>query len=128
MGLAATAALLLALGAAPLGPPDHVGYAVRYAPHVMARVARNRDIPAEPHMVAYTYATDSDMGRLRLRIAGPAGTIEVLTVDLPKPGRDKRALIAWDVVVELGYPSRWICGPYWTGRARDCKVKVWVLR
>lgn len=132
MGLARLA-LVLALGAGimqpPSRPPDHVGYVVRYATHVMSRVARNRGIVWQPHMAAYTFAHDADMGRLWLHVVGPAGEADFLVVDLPQPGRDKRALIKRGVVAELDYASGLlICGEAWTGRARDCEIKAWVLR
>jgi hypothetical protein len=130
MGLARFA-LVLALGAGAVQmarPPDHTGYAVRYDPGVMERRAKARHAPPAPCYVAYTLATDADMARLWLRIAGPAGTLDCLVVDLPRPGRDKRNLIRRRVWVELGYRNRWICGEGWTGRARDCEVRVWVLR
>lgn len=130
MGLARLA-LVLALGAGAVQParsPNHVGYAVRYGPGVMESVARTRHAPPAPCYVAYTLAGDQDMARLWLRIQGPAGTLDCLVVDLPRPGRDKRNLIKRGVIVELGWPSRWICGEHWSGRARDCRVKVRILR
>jgi hypothetical protein len=130
MGLARLA-LVLALGAGIMQParsPNHVGYAVRYGPGVMESVARTRHAPPMPCYVAYTLAGDQDMARLWLRIQGPAGTLDCLVVDLPRPGRDKRELLRRRVWVELGYRNRWICGKGWSGRARDCEVRVWVLR
>ena len=130
MGLA-SAALVLALGAGsvqPARPPDHVGYAVRYAPGRMGRTADVRGIPWAPHMAAYTFATDADMGRLWLHIQGPAGEADFLVVDLPRPGRDRQALIGRGVAAEVDYESgRLICGAVWDGRARDCKVRIWRL-
>ena len=73
MGLAITAALLLTLGAAPLGSPTHVGYVVRYNPGVMEGRAAAHDAPPAPCYVAYTLAHDQDMARLWLQIAGRAG-------------------------------------------------------
>lgn len=134
MGLA-SAALILALGAGSLlppqteRPPDHVGYVVRYGPGVMGRVADNRGIAWAPHMAAYTFARDADMGRLWLHVAGPAGEADFLVVDLPRPGRDKQNLIKREVVAELDRTSGFlICGERWTGRARDCPVEIWVRR
>ena len=132
MGLA-NAALVLVLGAGllapPSRPPDHVGYVVRYGPGVMGRVARHRGIAWQPHMAAYTFARDEDMGRLHLHIKGPVGEATFLVVDRPRPGRDKRNLIARDIDAEVDYRSgELICGPRWTGRARDCPVQVWVER
>lgn len=129
MGLVATVLLVLALGAAPPGPPTHVGYVVRYAEHVMEGRAAAHDAPDVPCYVAYTLAHDRDMARLWVQIQGPRGTIRCLVVDLPDDSKgDREALIAREVWAELGWPSRWICGPGWTGRARDCEVKVWVLK
>lgn len=131
MGLA-NAALVLVLGAGLLAPssrpPDHTGYVVRYGAGVTSRVARNRGIAWQPHMAAYTYARDSDMGQLHLHIKGPAGEATFLVVDLPR-SRDKPGLIRRGVVGEVDYQSgRGICGEHWSGRARDCPVKVWVER
>lgn len=82
-----------------------------------------------PCYVAYTLAKDADMAKLWLRIAGPAGTLDCLVVDLPDDSKGHRQpLIDRKVWAELGYPSRWICRKGWTGRAHDCPVKVWVLR
>lgn len=123
----AKAALVLALGI--WGPPDHAGYAVRYAPHVMEDRARARGAEGKaPCYVAYTLAHDQDMGRLWLRIAGPAGTITCMVVDLPDDSKGHREpLIDREVWAELGHPQRWICGKGWTGRATECRVRVWVL-
>lgn len=123
MRLAAKALLILALGA---GPVVHTGYAVRYDPGVMERVAARRHIAPAPCMVAWTYARDADIGETWLRIVGPTGALECLVIDLPQK-RDRPGLVERDVEVELGYPSRWICGKGWTGRARDCPVRVWVI-
>lgn len=121
MGLA-TAALVLALGAGP----DHTGYAIRYDPGVMERMADVRGIPRQPCMVAYTLARDDDMGRLWLRVKGPVGTLDCLVVDLPDDSkRHRQPLIDRGVIVELGWPSHWICGRGWTGKATECPVKVW---
>lgn len=132
MGLAATAALVLALGAggpsyqALAAPPDQTGYAVRYAPGRMEKTADVRGLAHRPCMVAWTAAADADIGETWLRVAGPAGALDCLVIDLPQR-RDRPALERRGIVVELGYPSRWICGTGWSGRARDCKVKVWVI-
>lgn len=130
-GLAATAAVILALGVGANGPPrmpDHVGLGVRYSEGVMGRVATNRGIPWQPHMAAYTYARDEDMGRLWLHIKGPAGETDFLVVDLPRPGRDKRALIRRGVVAEMDRASgALVCGEDWDGRALDCEIQVWRL-
>lgn len=129
-GMVANAALILALGIgpAPSRSTDYVGYAVRYAPHVMSRVARNRGITWQPHMAAYTYARGEDMGHLWLHIVGPAGEADFLVVDLPQP-RDRAGLIRRGVIAELDYQSGFlICGKGWTGKATECKIKVRVLR
>lgn len=130
MGLA-SAALILALGvgaSAPLRTPDHTGLVVRYATGVMGHVARNRGISWQPHMAAYTFATDSDMGRLWLHIKGPAGEADFLVVDLPQP-HDRAGLIKRGVVAEVDFQSGFLlCGPHWTGRAKDCEIKVWRSR
>lgn len=131
MGLASVALVVLALGGgafSPVRPPDHAGYAVRYGPGVMGRTATNRGIAWAPHMAAYTFARDEDMGQLWLHIQGPAGEADFLVVDLPQPGRDKRSLVERGVVAEMDYASgELVCGVGWTGRARDCKIKVWRL-
>jgi hypothetical protein len=134
-GLVIKAALVLALGAQPamyraqtVRPPDHVGDVVRYAPGRMDDVANNRGIAHHPHMAAYTYARNRDMGRLWLHVEGPAGAADFLVIDLPRPGKDKANLIKRGVVAELDHASGFlICGPRWTGRARDCEVRVWIL-
>jgi hypothetical protein len=118
MGLIVQTALILSLGVTPA-----TGYAVRYSPGVMERVADNRGIPHQPCMVAWTAAQDSDIGERWLTVAGPGGAARCLVVDLPHP-RDRGALERRGILVELGYHSRWICGPGWSGRARDCPVRV----
>ena len=128
MGLARLVLVVLALGAAPARLPDHVGYAVRYNPGVMGHTADVRGIAWAPHMAAYTFARDQDMGRLWLHIVGPAGEADFLVVDLPQPG-DRAGLVQRGVVAELDYESgKLVCGAGWQGRAQDCPVKVWVLR
>jgi len=127
---------VLALGAGPsaytaqtVRPPDHVGFAVRYSPGVMESVARRRGIPWQECMVAWTYARDKDIGRTWLHVEGPAGEANCLVIDLPRPGRDKRNLIARDIEVELGYRSgARVCGRRWQGRAVECKVRTWIAR
>ncbi len=130
-GLAATATLILALGVGASGPPrmpDHVGLGVRYSAGVMGRVATNRGIAWAPHMAAYTFARDEDMGTLHLHIKGPAGEADFLVVDMPHP-RDRRNLIARGIVAEMDRASgALICGEAWDGRARDCAIQVWRLR
>src|SRR6185503_17436685 len=73
MGLASAAVLILALGAGAVRPPDHTGFAVMYAPHVMEARAKAHHAPPAPCYVAYTMAHDADMARLWLRVQGPAG-------------------------------------------------------
>lgn len=135
MGLASAALVVLALGVgqfAPARPPDHVGYIVYYGPRVMEARARANDpnyatAPA-PCYVSYTLAHDRDMGRLWLRIAGPAGTITCMVVDLPDDSKGHRQpLIDREVWAEIGYRQRWICGAGWSGKASECSVKVWRL-
>lgn len=130
MGLIRAEVVVLAL-LPPAGASDHTGYAVRYGqgpPDKMSRVAAKRGIAWAPHMAAYTFARDEDMGRLHIYIQGPVGGADFLVVDLPQPGRDKRNLIERGVIAEMDYGSGFlICGKGWTGRARDCPVKVWRL-
>lgn len=81
-------------------------------------------------MVAYTYARDADMGRLFLLVKSRVNDKErkCLVVDLPRPGRDKKALIQRGVVVELNYGSgEYLCGYKWKGKATECPVSVKVL-
>lgn len=131
MGLIAKALVVLALGAGAMQsarPPDHIGFAVRYDPGVMERRAAAHHAPLASCYVAYTLARDQDMARLWLRVEGPAGALDCLVVDLPDDSKGHRQpLIRRRVWVELGWPSRWICGKGWTGRAKDCKIKVWRL-
>lgn len=122
-GLAATAALLLALGATGW----EEGYAVHYSKNTMENVAHNRRIAVQSHMLAWTQATDADIGETRLRVVGPHGAATFLVVDLPQ-SRDRAALEQRGILVELGYANRWICGPTWSGRAIDCKVRVIPIR
>lgn len=122
-GLIAGAALVFGLGCT--GWED--GYAVFYSPGVMEAVAHKRGIAVQPRMLAWTQARDGDIGRTRLRVVGPAGAATFLVIDLPQT-KDKQALIRRGVLVELGYMNRWICGASWTGRARDCRVKVMRIR
>lgn len=135
-GLTIKAALVLALGAQPhtyaaqtVRPPDYRGDVVRYAEGRMGRTADIRGIARAPHMAAFTFAKDDDMGRLWLHIEGPAGAADFLVVDLPRPGRDKANLIKRGVVAELDYASgALICGRRWRGKASECQVKVWMIR
>ena len=113
---------MLALG------PWEAGYAVYYSEGVMSGVARTRQIAPQPCMVAYTHARDADMGALWLRVAGTAGMVDCLVSDLPRPGQDKQNLIRRGIVIELNWESRWLCGPHWTGNARECKVSVIPIR
>jgi hypothetical protein len=117
-GLIAQAALILSLGVAP-----QTGFAVRYGPGVMERVAANRGIAPQACMVAWTAATDADIGERSLIVHGPGGAARCLVIDLPQ-AKDRPALQRRGILVELGYDSRWICGPGWSGRARDCLVRV----
>lgn len=130
MGLAATALLALAIGAAPLGPPDHIGFAVRYDPGVMEGRARARDAPPAACYVAYTLAHDDDMARLWLRVEGPAGTLECLVVDLPDDSTgDRERLLARRVWIEFDFSSgHRACGLHWKGKATECPVRVYVIR
>jgi len=118
-GLAVTAALLLALGHTGW----ESGWAVRYSEGTMERVAARRGIAAQDCMVAWTAATDADIGVTWLRIVGPGGAADCLPVDLPQD-RDRAALLRRGVLVELGYANRDLCLPGWSGRARDCRVNV----
>ena len=114
----------------PVPPDRHDGLAVRYAPGVMRTVARNRGIEPQPCMVAYTYAEDKDMGKLWLDVEGVATGVRrrCLTVDLPRPGRDKANLVRRNILVELDANSaRSICGAAWRGKASECPVRVRVV-
>lgn len=123
------ALLALALGAGSLEGWTE-GRAVRYGETMMARVARNRGIPWQPCMVAYTYAKDADMGRVWLRVEGVKTGIgfRCLVVDIPRPGKDKANLIKRGIIVELDFrSSQAICGLHWRGAARECPVRVQVI-
>ena len=122
-GLIAGAALV---GVLALGPPVYTGSAVRYNENVMEHVADVRGIARQDCMVAWTQADARDIGTTWLRVVGPYGAVDCLVVDLPRD-RDRAALERRGIVVELGFPSRGICGEGWSGRARDCRVRVWVL-
>lgn len=93
----------------------------------MENVARNRGIAPQPCMVAYTHATDADMGTRWLEVEGVGSGVRrrCLTVDLPRPGKDKRNLIRRGILVEIDYAnSRDICGAAWSGKATECPVRV----
>jgi hypothetical protein len=122
-GLAAGAALILALGVTGW----EAGYAVHYSKNTMEAVAHKRGIAVQPHMLAWSQATDADIGQTWLRVVGPAGTLDALVVDLPQDA-DRAALQARGILVELSWGDRWICGAGWSGRAIDCKVHVQVIR
>lgn len=133
MALARLAIALLALGAGPPArPPDHVGYVVYYAEDVMEGRAAANDpnyatAPA-PCYVSYTLARDKDMAQLWLRIKAPFGTITCMVVDLPDDSKGHRQpLKDRKVWAEIGWRERWICGKHWTGRAKDCRVQIWVV-
>lgn len=117
--------LALALIISPA--PWHEGLAVRYNEGVMENVARNRGIPPAACMIASTHATDADMGVTWLEVEGVRTGVKrrCLTVDLPRPGRDKANLIRRGVLVELDHASsRDICGASWSGKATECPVRV----
>jgi hypothetical protein len=122
-GLVAGAALVLSLGVTGW----ETGYAVRYAKNRMERTADIRALPQQPCMVAWTQATDADIGTTWLRVVGPAGSATCAVIDLPETV-DRPALEARGIVVELGWKNRNLCRPGWSGRARDCRVRVQVIR
>ena len=121
MGLVAQLALTLAVGVGHV----QAGYAVRYNPGVMAAVAHNRGIAPVSCMVAWTAATERDIGATWLTVVGPAGRRRCLVIDLPQPGKDKAGLVRRHIIVELDYQSgAAVCGVRWGGRARECQVRV----
>lgn len=92
----------------------------------MEAVARTRGIDPQPCMIAYTHATDADMGVLWLEVEGVASGVRrrCLTVDLPRE-RDKAGLIRRDILVELDHESgQALCGAAWSGKATECRVRV----
>lgn len=118
-------ALLLLIAPAPTEWQE--GLAVKYSEGVMERVSRNRGIPPQPCMVAYTYARDEDMGKLWLEVEGLTTGVKrrCLAVDLPKPGRDKANLIRRGIIIELdAHSGETICGAAWHGKATECPVRV----
>lgn len=121
MGLARLA-LILGLG---VGAVAQSGYAARYAPGVMQRVARVRHIPAEPCMVALTSARRITGGQHVLVVGKRTGTARwCVVVDLPQD-RDRKALEQRKIVVELDRESaQAICGSVMEG-PRQCPVLVW---
>ena len=122
-GLITQAVLALSFGAAMVGADT--GYAVRYAEGRMGRTAAIRGIPAQDCMVAWTAATDADIGETWLIVQGPAGRRRCLVVDLPRPGSDKRNLVRRGIAVELDWESGFvICGAWWQGKAGECMVRV----
>ena len=119
-------ALALLISPAPL-PDWQTGLAVRYSEGVMENVARNRGIAPEPCMIAYTHATAADMGVTWLEVKGVRTGVRkrCLTVDMPRPGRDKANLIRRGVLVELDAESgQAVCGASWSGKATECPVRV----
>lgn len=117
--------LVLALVINPA--PWHEGLAVKYSEGAMENVARNRGIVPQPCMIAYTHATAADMGVRWLEVEGRDTGVRLrcLTVDLPRPGRDKANLIRRGVLVELDAESgRAVCGASWSGKATECPVRV----
>ena len=118
VGLAAQAALV---GALLVGDR---GYAVRYAEGKMQHVAHIRGITQQPCMLAWTAARNKDVGRVWLRVEGPAGAAQCLVVDLPQDV-DRANLERRGILVELDYRSgALICGLHWEGAARECEVRV----
>ena len=120
VGLVAQLALVVAVGTGSV--EWQTGLAVRYNVGVMERVARNRGIAPQPCMVAWTHATDKDIGATWLWVDGPAGRRRCLVVDLPQP-RDRPRLVRRGIAVELDYrSSRIVCGTRWEGTARECPI------
>lgn len=124
MGLVTQAVLAFTMGAAMVGAD--VGHAVRYAEGRMDHVAAVRHIDRQPCMVAWTDATDADIGRRSLLVEGirTGKRLRCLVVDLPEY-TDKPALERRNVLVELDYYSGFvICGAQWQGAAKECRVRV----
>lgn len=93
----------------------------------MRTVARNRGIEPVGCMVAYTHARDADMGKLWLDVEGVTTGVKrrCLTVDLPRPGRDKANLVRRGIIIELdAHSGETICGAAWRGKASECPVRV----
>jgi hypothetical protein len=102
------------------------GFAVRYAPGVMQKVALNRRIAPQSCMVAWTHARARDMGETWLDVEGieTGKRLRCLVVDLPHP-KDRPNLIRRGIMVELDYRSSLqICPSGWGGAARECAVRV----
>lgn len=109
-----------------IGPNWQEGLAVRYAPGLMAQVARNRGIEPQLCMIAYTYARDEDMGKLWLEVEGIKTGIKrrCLVVDLPRE-KDRVNLVRRNILVEIDAASSVaICSPSWRGKASECPVRV----
>lgn len=115
--------LVLAVG---IGGVRQEGYAARYAPGVMAKVARVRGIAPVPCMVALTSAKRITGRQWVLVIGQWTGAARwCLVVDLPQE-RDRQALDQRWIVVELDHESaRVICGSV-VEPPQQCLV--WVIR
>lgn len=123
MGLAKLA-LIICIGAGHLGGQQE-GYAARYAPGVMARVARVRHIAPADCMVALTSAR-TITGRQWVWILGRRTRVlrRCKVIDLPQE-RDRKGLEAREIVVELDHESaREICGSV-VDPPRQCPVIIW---
>lgn len=122
MGLARLA-LVLALG---VGGARQEGYAARYAPGVMARVARVRGIASASCMVALTSARRITGRQWVLVIGRRTGAARwCKVVDLPRDG-DRQALEQRRIVVELDEESaRSVCGSV-VDPPKACPVRVFL--
>lgn len=95
-----------------------IGVAAMYAPGVMDRVADNRGLPRETCMVAMAQPIGT-----RVAVYGDVGAAECVVMDVPHP-RDRSAIAARGIVVELDYRSSWrVCRNPLLGPAQ-CPVVV----
>ena len=123
MGLARLA-LIVCIGAGHAGDRQD-GYAARYAPGVMAKVAKVRGIASADCMVALTSAR-TITGRQWIWVLGrrTQALRRCKVVDLPQDN-DREVLKQRGIVVELDHDSaRAICGSV-VDPPSQCPVRVW---
>lgn len=121
MGLARLA-LILALG---IGGVRQEGYAARYAPGLMQKVARVRGIAPQPCMAALTSARTITGRQWVLVVGKRTGVVRwCKVVDLPQQ-RDREDLKRRRIVTELDHESaRVICGSV-VDPPRQCPITVY---
>lgn len=113
---------LLATLAAPASPID--GYAAHYAPGLMERASRHRDLPLTDCMVASDLAPIGSWLRVVSQVTDEARVCRVTDVSHP---RDRARHARQGLLIELDWPSaKAICGLRRVGERpwRACPVTV----